>query len=146
MDLHHSEIGVSAVAATRRETPAGPTFSGLSALSPGEPALDLVHLARQTDNDPALEEELLALFDRQSASLLAKMSEADAPARQRADAAHMLRGSALAVGAFSVARAAAALEAMLDRAPAPKTEVEGALTALALAVGEARAEIARLRG
>jgi HPt (histidine-containing phosphotransfer) domain-containing protein len=133
---------VSALAATRRENSAGQTFSGLSEHSLGEPAIDLVHLARQTDNDAALEEEVLALFDRQSASLLAKMSEADAPARQRADAAHMLRGSALAVGAFSVARAAEALE----RAAASKIDIEGALTALALAVGQARAGIARLRG
>src|SRR5271154_5672152 len=130
----------------RRENPAGPTFSGLSERSQDEPAIDLVHLARQTDNDPALEEEVLALFDRQSASLLAKMSEADAPSRQRADAAHMLRGSALAVGAFSVARAAQALEATLESASASKIDMESALTTLALAVGQARAGIARLRG
>ena len=36
------------------------------AMSAG-PAIDLVHLARQTDADPALEEELLTMFGRQPA-------------------------------------------------------------------------------
>ena len=101
-------------------------FAGLNDLSAGEPAIDLVHLARQTDNDSALEEELLALFDRQSASLLAQLSAEDAPRRRRADAAHMLRGSALAVGAGSVARAAQALETALERANAEKFEIDEA--------------------
>jgi HPt (histidine-containing phosphotransfer) domain-containing protein len=118
----------------------------LNAASAGEPAIDLVHLARQTDNDSALEEELLALFDRQSASLLTQLSAEDAPRRRRADAAHMLRGSALAVGAGPVARAAQALETALESGNGDKLELDRALAALAEAVREARAAIARLRG
>jgi HPt (histidine-containing phosphotransfer) domain-containing protein len=140
------ETAMSAILAPARESRAGPAFPGLNDWSAGEPAIDLVHLARQTDNDSALEEELLALFDRQSASLLAQLSAEDAPPRRRADAAHLLRGSALAVGAGRIARAAQALEASLARADAEKQEIDRAVAALAAAVGEARAAIARLRG
>lgn len=115
---------------------------GWRAVPSGEPAIDLVHLARQTDNDPALEDELLVLFDRQSACLLAQLSADDIPVRRRADAAHTLRGSALAVGAGAVARATLALETALERGAGGADE----LAALAQAVGEARAAIARLRG
>ena len=69
----------------------------------------------------ALQQELLALFDKQSASLLALSSDRSAERRRRADAAHQLKGSALALGAGAVARAAAAVEAALAGArPAPR--------------------------
>lgn len=137
---------MSAILASTRQSPARPAFPRLNDLSACEPAIDLVHLARQTDNDSALEEELLGLFDRQSASLLAQLSAEDAPRRRRADAAHMLRGSALAVGAGPVARAAQAVETSLESANAEKFEIETAVAALAEAIAEARAVIARLRG
>ena len=140
------EKAMPAILASTRESPARPALPGLNDLSAGEPAIDLVHLARQTDNDSALGEELLALFDRQSASLLAQLSAEDAPRRRRADAAHMLRGSALAVGAGPVARAAQALETSLECGNAEKFEIDRALAALAGAIAEARAAIARLRG
>jgi HPt (histidine-containing phosphotransfer) domain-containing protein len=107
-----------------------------------EPAIDLVHLARQTDNDAALLDELLTLFDRQSASILAQLSCGAVAVRVRADAAHTLRGSALALGAGAVARAALALETALQAGNAD----DGELEALAGAVEAARAAIARLRG
>ncbi len=136
---------MSAILAPPGERPAGPAFPGSNDGSAGEPAIDLAHLARQTDNDGALGAELLGLFDRQSASLITQMSAADAPRRRRAEAAHKLRGSALAVGAGQVARAAQALEASLDRPNAESCEIDRALAALAAAIGEARAAIARLR-
>ncbi|MBV8663632.1 MAG: Hpt domain-containing protein [Hyphomicrobiales bacterium] len=127
---------MSAIARCRASSPAA------RADTADEPAIDLVHLARQTDNDRALEDELLALFDRQSASLLAQLSHAGAAVRARVDAAHTLRGSALALGAGAVARAALALETALQAGGAD----EGELETLALAVEQARAAIARLRG
>ena len=133
---------MSAIAASTGEISSRPAAPGLRALPADEPAIDLVHLARQTDNDPALEEELLALFDRQSASLLAQLLDEEATARNRADAAHMLRGSALAMGAGAVARATQAFETALERGGAGVSELE----ALEQAVGQARAAIARLRG
>jgi HPt (histidine-containing phosphotransfer) domain-containing protein len=127
--------------AARQSSPAAP-----SASRSGEPALDLIHLARQTDGDLELQQELLALFDRQSASLLAQSSDATIAQRRRADAAHKLRGSALAIGAGAVARAAATLEAALGDAAGAPAATDAALATLAQAVEAAHAALARLRG
>jgi len=101
-----------AIPAASRSPPPG---AAAPASAAGEPPIDLVHLARQTDGDSALQQELLALFDKQSASLLAQSSDRSAERRRRADAAHQLKGSALAVGAGAVARAAAAVEELRAR-------------------------------
>jgi hypothetical protein len=110
-----------------------------------EPVIDLVHLSRQTLGDQALEVELLDLFDRQSARIVSQLSEANpGDGKILGDLAHQLRGSALAVGAGRVARSAQIYEAGCAAgrggAPAP------ALDALADAVAETRAAIARLLG
>jgi len=117
----------------------------LPAAAAGEPPVDLVHLARQTDGDTALQQELLALFDRQSASLLALACDPSAERRRRADAAHQLKGSALAMGAGAVARAAAVVEATLAEGSAGPEAVESALAALSVAVAAARAAVTKLR-
>jgi len=111
----------------------------------GEPPLDLVHLARQTDGDAALQQELLALFDRQSRNLLALASDGSAERQRRADAAHQLKGSALSMGAGAVARAAASVETALAEGSAGPEAVEGALGALAAAVAAACSAVAKLR-
>src|ERR1700761_4706679 len=80
-----------------------------------ERPLDLVHLARQTDGDEALEAELLAMFDAQAEKLAERVKLTDLSRRARGDVAHRLKGSALAVGAFAVARAAAELECAFER-------------------------------
>jgi HPt (histidine-containing phosphotransfer) domain-containing protein len=123
-----------------------PLAAAAPASAAGEPPVDLVHLARQTDGDAALQQELLALFDRQSASLLALSSDRSAERRRRADAAHQLKGSALALGAGAVARAAAAVETALAGDAAGPEPLESALAALAAAVAAARAALAELRG
>jgi HPt (histidine-containing phosphotransfer) domain-containing protein len=111
----------------------------------GEPPLDLVHLARQTDGDAALQQELLALFDKQSRSLLALVSDLSAERRRRADAAHQLKGSALAMGAGAVARGAASVETALAEGSAGSEALEGAIAALAAAVAAACSAVAKLR-
>jgi HPt (histidine-containing phosphotransfer) domain-containing protein len=70
--------------------------------------IDLVHLARQTMGDRALEVELLALFDRQAAQIAEKLGALDSDSVEgwRADLAHKLKGSARAIGAHAVAAAA----------------------------------------
>ena len=107
-----------------------------------ERPLDLVHLARQTDGDESLEAELLAIFDRQCEKQLQRLSLPDLPRRTRADIAHLLRGSALAIGAFTVARVAGTLETAFS---AEGDEPEAELAAFGQAVGQARAAIADLR-
>jgi HPt (histidine-containing phosphotransfer) domain-containing protein len=73
-----------------------------------ERAIDLVHLAKQTMGDKALEVEVLQMFARQARSCLQEIGSGD---RKRIIAAsHRLKGAAGAVGAFKVADAANALE------------------------------------
>ena len=100
-------------------------------------AIDLVHLACQTHGDRALESELLALFARQAMQIADKLGVPAQPgeAQARADLAHTLRGSALAVGAAGVAEAAGRCEQAMG---------EGQIAALRRAVAEARAEVAHL--
>ena len=76
------------------------------------PVLDLEHLSRQTAGDRALEGELLALFEAQCARLRPLLAAGPSPA-ERADAAHTLKGSARAIGAWPLAAAADRLEAAL---------------------------------
>ena len=79
----------------------------------GEPAaagsrrpIDLVHLARQTQGDRAVEQDVLSMFAHQAAAV-----------RERIGPAHRLAGSARAIGAFAVADCASAIEqAPEDRA------------------------------
>ena len=80
--------------------------------APGEESrtLDLVHLARMTLGDRALEAEVLALFFQQSATLAERAGTADEA--QLAAVAHTLTGSARAVGAWRVANCAERLEAL----------------------------------
>ena len=107
------------------------------------PAIDLVHLARQTDGDEALEAELLCLFDRQAVRALQTLGQPGLPVSARAEIAHKLRGSALAIGAARVSSAAEALETACLSSAAWR--LEAATQDLALAVAEARAAIADLR-
>jgi hypothetical protein len=109
-----------------------------------EPVIDLVHLARQTLSDQALEVELLDLFERQSARIVAQLGALrDGDAKIRGDLAHTLRGSALAIGAGRVARSAQIYEAACA-AGLRGGALSATLSALAEAVAEARATIASL--
>ncbi len=124
-----------------------------------DPPLDLVHLARQCQGDHALEDELLGLFRLQARALAAQLSDALpvsdallASLESKANIAHRLCGSALAVGALRVAGAARRIEqrasAARDRAPPSAEElaaVTQAIAALDATVAEAVAEIERIR-
>jgi hypothetical protein len=107
-----------------------------------ETAIDLEHLARMTLGERSLEAEVLTLFDRQAAVLLARM-RSSAP-QAVAAFAHTLKGSARGVGAWRVAAAADAVE--MDAIHADAGGVAGSVTRLSAAVDEAKAVIAdRLR-
>jgi HPt (histidine-containing phosphotransfer) domain-containing protein len=102
----------------------------------GEEPIDRAHLARMTLNEPSLQREVLALFDRQASLLLERMRQA-APATA-AVAAHTLKGSAQGIGAWRVARAAQAVE------QAQGVNLAAAIGALAAAVDEAQRAISVL--
>jgi hypothetical protein len=89
-----------------------------------------------TLGERSLEREVLALFDRQAELLLPRIRCGSAPVA--AASAHTLKGSALGIGAFAVARAAEAVERADD------AELPRAIDVLGEALAMASAEIARL--
>jgi HPt (histidine-containing phosphotransfer) domain-containing protein len=105
----------------------------------GERPIDLVHLARMTLGERSLEREVLQLFDRQATLLLGRMQSA--PATALASLAHTLKGSARAIGAGGVARAAETVEFM---GAVDEGALHCALATLGAAIDEARTFIAEL--
>jgi HPt (histidine-containing phosphotransfer) domain-containing protein len=71
----------------------------------GEHPVDLKHLSRYTLGERALEREILELFCSQSAIYLERLRVAPSD-RLWQDAAHSLKGSAQAIGAWRTAEAA----------------------------------------
>jgi HPt (histidine-containing phosphotransfer) domain-containing protein len=104
-------------------------------LVPDGPAIDTDHLARMTLGERDLEREVLGLFARQSADLLARLERLP---REGAALAHTLKGSARGIGAFAVAQAADDLEHRLRQGlpvtvevAALQQSVDAALAAIA---------------
>jgi HPt (histidine-containing phosphotransfer) domain-containing protein len=120
-----------------------PAACGAPPCEEGGPILDLVHLSRQTLGDDTLEAELLGLFDRQAGQFAARLAPALRPGEEkwRADLAHTLKGSARAVGAVAVARAAEAYEAA---ARADGRDLADRWAGLDAAIADARSAIAQL--
>ena len=106
-----------------------------------ERAIDLVHLARATDGDESLEAELLAMFDRQSAKLAARIKLVDldrrAARRHRPSAARLGAGDRRLRGGPSRRSGRGGVRETSD-------EPTQALAALDAAVAAARAAIAEL--
>lgn len=69
------------------------------------PPVDLAHLTRYTLGERKLEREVLALFRSQSSICLERLRAAASEENWR-EAAHSLKGSALAIGAWRAAEAA----------------------------------------
>jgi HPt (histidine-containing phosphotransfer) domain-containing protein len=84
-------------------------------LAPDEGYIDTVHLTQMTLGDEVLKREVLTLFVRQSADLVARMATFPA---DMAAIAHTLKGSARGIGAFSAATSAERLEQAGDRGAA----------------------------
>jgi HPt (histidine-containing phosphotransfer) domain-containing protein len=78
--------------------------------APSRP-VDLVHLSRYTLGERALEHEVLELFCTQSVVYLDRLREAPSDKAWN-DAAHSLKGSAQAIGAWRAAEAAEHAEAL----------------------------------
>ena len=103
-------------------------------LAPSDGPIDFEHLQRMTLGDAAIEQEVLTIFAAQSARLVQTLAAMPADASALA---HTIKGSARAIGAFSVADAAARLEAAIAR----DFDTSAALADLGEAVAEARAAI-----
>jgi HPt (histidine-containing phosphotransfer) domain-containing protein len=83
---------------------------------PSSRPVDLVHLSRYTLGERALEREVLELFCAQSLVYLARLRDARSD-KDWKDAAHSLKGSAAAIGAWRVAEAAQRAEALSGEVP-----------------------------
>jgi HPt (histidine-containing phosphotransfer) domain-containing protein len=103
-------------------------------LAPDDGPIDFEHLSRMTLGDAGLEQEVLAMFVAQSTTLVSTLAAMPVDASALA---HTLKGSARAIGAFSVADAAARLEAAIARG----FDTSAALAELGETVAEARAAI-----
>lgn len=106
-----------------------------------ERPIDLVHLARQTLGDRALEQEVLGLFVVQTRAVLEQLQEAS-DQRRRMELAHTLKGSARSVGAWQVAAQAEACESMIS---ASDSSWRAGLDQLASSIREALSAIGELR-
>ena len=84
--------------------------------------IDLPYLERTTFSDKDLADEVLALFRASAGSYLEALKTATT-AKDWFDAAHSLKGSAKAVGAFRLAGAAANAES-LEGAPMSAAQAE----------------------
>lgn len=102
------------------------------------PAVDLRHLARYTLGNRALEAEVLALFAAQLPQMLAVLQSPCGEHEWRG-AAHSLKGSARAVGAWRLARLAEQAEQIGPRAAAVEL-----LAAIETAIADAEGFIATL--
>lgn len=76
--------------------------------------IDLVHLAAQTSGDKNLEAEVLQVFAKQARIALQELANGGEDVAKAT--AHRLQGAANAIGAFTVAKAAGALEGKPDGA------------------------------
>ena len=101
-------------------------------LVPGEPPIDLAHLARMTLGDGALRREVLRMFLNQSRDLLDRLA---ARPSEGAALAHTLKGSARAIGAFGVAACAEALEGVIRQGGDPSHAMADLKAAIAAADG-----------
>ena len=87
--------------------------------------IDWTHLSRFTLNDRALEQEVLSLFAMEAPRYLARMRTATSR-KDWIEAAHTLKGSARAVGAWAIAECAQAAEALqLSARHEPSGEAAG---------------------
>ncbi len=72
------------------------------------PIIDEIELDQQTFHDPGIRREIIGMFTDQAPAILSGIEGATGIAR--ADIAHRLKGSALALGARPLAEAASRLE------------------------------------
>ena len=102
--------------------------------------VDMVHLARYTLGDKALEREVLGLFAAESLQRIEAFKQARTEKEWKM-AAHTLKGSGRAVGAWRVAHVAQQAERLCVH---DREACENAIQSVAAAMSEASAYIARI--
>lgn len=95
----------------REQAAMAQTASPAEAQNASAEPVDLAHLARYTLGEPTLEREVLELFCTQSVLYLEQMRAAMSD-KDWKNAAHSLKGSARAIGAWRAAQAAERAEAL----------------------------------
>lgn len=103
--------------------------------------VDRLHLSRYTQGERALEREVLELFRTQSALYLERLTAARSEQEWK-DAAHSLKGSATAIGAWRAVAAAERAEALSGEALAEGRRPH--LDEIQASIDEANAFIAAL--
>jgi HPt (histidine-containing phosphotransfer) domain-containing protein len=98
--------------------------------------LDIAHLGRFTLGNPALEAEILSMFSDHLSTYVETLSRADTD-KSWSDAAHTLKGSSWAVGAWKLGMLAEAAERMKGDARSGEHQAE-AIRAIAAAADEVR--------
>ena len=111
----------------------------------GAAAIDLRHLSRYTLDNRALEAEVLGLFAAQLADTIDALKEACCD-KAWCTAAHTLKGSARAVGAWRLAQLAEQAERMPCLAKAAQADLVAAIETAAHEAGEFIAALAPPRG
>ena len=112
----------------------GPRISRQRGEAP-DSALDFAYLARQTLDDAELQHELLRAFLAQAEGILRQLQRPNPlTPPKKANFAHLLKGSALAIGAGRVAAAAEVLEIGIWKKDGGE---DAALTELAASIAEA---------
>ena len=113
----------------------GPDLS--TSVAEERPAVDFAFLAEQTVGDEVLEHDLLALFSEQARRLLPTLPTLKP--RERADTVHLLKGSCLGIGAWTMAEA---LQAYEEAAPGERHRL---LEAVMIAMAQVEDAIDRRR-
>ncbi len=126
--------------AARRNRPHDPRQDGHRAFPARNLLLDLEHLRVYTSGDEALEREVLGLFLDELPRSLAALTAAKSP-REWHMAAHTLKGSALGVGATTLANLSRQAEKLESPLHPDRASIIAAITA---AIADVASEIQRL--
>lgn len=86
--------------------------------------VDIAHLNRYTGGDPAVNNEILRLFQKQAATLVAKLHDCLEAGDNEGwfEAAHSMKGAARGIGAFAFADVVAQAEKLQPRSDRAKTQ------------------------
>lgn len=116
------------------------SYTPLETTSQRDEILDHKHLDRQTFGDDALKMEILQLFVLQSSKNAERLLAEGEDRNGKIEAVHTIKGSARAIGAWSVADLADQIETLLRQ----EQDIDGALAVFIQSLSMANAAILTL--